>query len=171
MPKQHINQLSDIDLRLLKIFKTIVEAGGFSAAEAVLNISSAAISTAVNDLETRLGFCLCQRGRAGFSLTEEGAEIYQFILQLLSSIENFKTQVNGLHSELKGELNIGITDNLVSMPNMHITQALGQLKDQGPDVVVNIRMIPPIDIELAVFNGKLHVGILPLFKMLKGLNF
>jgi len=148
-----------------------VEAGGFSPAEAVLNISTAAISLAVTDLEARLGFRLCQRGRSGFSLTQEGSEVYQYILQVLASIENFKTQVNTLHRELKGELNIGITDNLVSMPNMHITNSLAKLKDQGPEVVVNIRMIPPVEIELAVFNDKLQIGILPLFKQLKGLEY
>ena len=171
MLKKSLGQLSDIDLRLLRIFKSIVEAGGFSPAEAVLNISTAAISLAVTDLEARLGFRLCQRGRSGFSLTQEGSEVYQYILQVLASIENFKTQVNTLHRELKGELNIGITDNLVSMPNMHITNSLAKLKDQGPEVVVNIRMIPPVEIELAVFNDKLQIGILPLFKQLKGLDY
>ena len=56
MSKNVIGQLSDIDLRLLRIFQVIVESGGFSQAEVVLNISSAAISVAVSDLETRLGF-------------------------------------------------------------------------------------------------------------------
>ncbi|MGB1239290.1 MAG: LysR family transcriptional regulator [Pseudomonadales bacterium] len=171
MNKHVVNQLSDTDLRLLRIYRTVVESGGFSAAEAVLNISTAAISAAVTDLETRLGFRLCERGRAGFSLSSEGREIYQYILQLLSAIENFKTQVNDLHSTLKGELNIGITDNLVSMPKMHITDSLAKLKDAGPDVIVNIRMIPPIDIERGVLNGNLHIGILPRLKQLKGLEY
>jgi DNA-binding transcriptional LysR family regulator len=171
LQKKVVNQISDADLRLLRIFKTVVEAGGFSAAEAVLNISTAAISMAVTDLETRLGFRLCQRGRAGFSLSQEGTEIYQYILRLLCCIETFKTQVNNLHLTLKGELNIGITDNLVSMPIMRITDGLAKLKDQGPDVVVNIRMIPPVDIELGVINSNLHIGILPLLKKLKGLEY
>ncbi len=66
-------QLSDTDLRLLKIYRKVVECGGFSAAEIALQISRAAISMAMNDLETRLGLRLCQRGRGGFALTEEGA--------------------------------------------------------------------------------------------------
>lgn len=171
MNKHTIGQLSDVDLRLLRIFRVIVESGGFSAAEVVLNISSAAISVAVSDLETRLGFRLCQRGRSGFSLTEEGREIYEYILQLFSSIENFKTQINGLHTQLKGELNIGITDTLVSMPKMTITNSLAQLKDQGPDVVINIRMMPPNDVELGILDGRLHVGIMPNSKEISGLKY
>lgn len=164
-------QLCDVDLRLLRIFKAVVEAGGFSAAEVELNISRAAISIAMSDLEVRLGLRLCQRGRAGFSLTDEGRCVYDSILQLLSSLEEFKTQVNSLHAQLKGELNIGITDNLVSMPKMRITNSLARLKKVGPEITINIRMIPPNDIELAVLDGGLNVGIVPQKRALTGLNY
>lgn len=164
-------QLSDADLRLLRIYRKVVECGGFSAAEVELNISRAAISMAMNDLETRLGLRLCQRGRSGFALTDEGAEVYEATLQMLAAVEGFRTFVNGLHAWLKGELNIGITDNLVTMPEMHITNALSALKERGPDVRVNIRMIPPSDIELAVLDGRLHTGVVPTIKTLPGLNY
>lgn len=163
--------VADADIRLLRIYRTVVERGGFSAAEADLNISRAAISTAMSDLEQRLSLRLCQRGRSGFSLTEEGREVYAFSLQLLSALEDFRTQVNSLHAHLKGELNIGITDNLVTMPQMHITDAIGELKARGPEVMINIRMTPPADIEVAVLDGRLHLGVVPVIKALPGLNY
>lgn len=166
-----MGQPSDSDLRLLRIFRKVVECGGFSAAEVELSISRSAISMAMNDLETRLGLRLCQRGRSGFALTSEGAEVYESTLQLLAAVEGFRTQVNGLHAQLKGELNIGITDNLVTMPEMHITHALSALKERGPDVRINIRMIPPSDIELAVLDGRLHTGVTPDLKTLPGLGY
>ncbi|MBB3231902.1 LysR family transcriptional regulator [Halomonas stenophila] len=164
-------QLSDADLRLLRIYRKVVECGGFSAAEVELTISRAAISMAMSDLETRLGLRLCQRGRSGFALTDEGAEVYEATLQLLAATEGFRTRVNSLHAWLKGELNIGITDNLVTMPQMHITDALSALKERGPDVRINIRMIPPHDIELAVLDGRLHTGVVPAIKTLPGLDY
>jgi DNA-binding transcriptional LysR family regulator len=164
-------QLSDVDLRMLRIFRKVVECGGFSAAEVELNISRAAISIAMSDLETRLGFRLCQRGRSGFSLTDEGGQVYDYTLQLLSSLEDFRTQVNALHAQLKGELNIGITDNLVTMPHMQITHALARLKEQGPDVAINIRMAPPNEIELGVLDGRLHIGVVPDLRPLAGLDY
>lgn len=169
--KQFKGQVSDADLRLLRIYKTVVESGGFSAAEVELNISRAAISISMADLETRLGFRLCQRGRSGFSLTEEGSKVYQYTLQLLTSIEDFRTQINGLHEKLKGDLNIGITDNLVTMPRMVITNSVSSLKEKGPDVTLNIRMIPPNDIEKGVLDGSLHVGMVPDLRLLAGLEY
>lgn len=164
-------RLADTDIRLLRIFRSVVEAGGFASAEIELNISRAAISVAISDLEQRLSLKLCQRGRSGFSLTDQGAEVYQATLQLFSALEDFRTQVNGIHQQLKGELNIGITDNLVTMPRMRITRALANLKEQGPEVHINIRMIPPADIEKAVLSGQLHTGVVPVHKEQPGLDY
>lgn len=164
-------QVSDMDLRTLRIYKTVVECGGFSAAEVELNISRAAISIAMSDLETRLGLRLCQRGRSGFSLTDEGAQVYELTLQLLSALDEFRTQVNMLHAQLKGALNIGITDNLVTMTHMRVTNALARLKERGTEVKINIRMAPPNEIELAVLDGRLHVGMVPDLRPLIGLDY
>ena len=51
-------QVSDFDIRLLRIFRSVVECGGFSAAETVLGIGRSAISQQMSDLEQRLG-CVC----------------------------------------------------------------------------------------------------------------
>ncbi|MDH4611697.1 LysR family transcriptional regulator [Pseudomonas sp. BN102] len=164
-------QVSDFDIRLLRIFRSVVECGGFSAAESVLGIGRSAISQQMSDLEQRLGLRLCQRGRAGFALTEEGREVYQSSMQLLAALESFRTEVNGLHQHLRGELNIGLTDNLVTLPHMRITHALSRLKERGPDVVINIRMTPPSEVEQGVLDGRVHVGVVPHTVALSGLEY
>ncbi|KGS14290.1 LysR family transcriptional regulator [Pseudomonas tremae] len=164
-------QVSDFDIRLLRLFKSVVEAGGFSAAESALGIGRSAISQQMSDLEQRLGLRLCQRGRAGFSLTDEGREVYQSSLQLLSALESFRTEVNGLHQNLRGELNIGLTDNLVTLPHMRITHALARLKERGPGVHINIRMVAPAEVEQGVLDGGLHVGVVPQASALPGLEY
>lgn len=166
-----LNRLSDIDLRLLRIYKAVVEAGGFAAAEVELNISRSAISMAMADLETRLGMRLCQRGRAGFCVTEPGQQVYEAILQLFTSIEGFRTRVNALHDQLKGDLNIGIADNLVTLPHMKITDALRQLKLQATDIGINISMMAPNEIEKAVLDGRLHVGAIPRLRKIAELEY
>ena len=77
-PTKHravLGQLSDMDLRLLQVFKAVVECGGMSAAELELNIGTSTVSRHMKDLETRLGLTLCRRGRAGFALTAEGQRV------------------------------------------------------------------------------------------------
>ena len=164
-------QVSDFDIRLLRLFRSVVECGGFSAAESVLGIGRSAISQQMSDLEQRLGLRLCQRGRAGFALTEEGREVYQSSLQLFGALESFRNGVNGLHRELRGELHIGLTDNLVTVPHMRITHALARLKELGPDVRIQIRMTPPSEVEQGVLDGSLHVGVVPQSHALSGLEY
>jgi DNA-binding transcriptional LysR family regulator len=125
----------------------------------------------MSDLEQRLGLRLCQRGRAGFALTEEGREVYQSTQQLLAALESFRTEVNGLHQHLRGELNIGLTDNLVTVPHMRITNALARLKERGPDVRIHIRMTPPSEVEQGVLDGRLHIGVVPQAGALSGLDY
>ena len=65
MKIKNLNQITDFDIKLLRIFKTVCECGSFTSAESVLGISRSAISLHMSDLENRLGLRLCQRGRAG----------------------------------------------------------------------------------------------------------
>ncbi len=169
--KTPLSQVSDFDLRLLRLFKTVVECGSFSAAESALGISRSAISLHMSDLEKRLGMRLCQRGRAGFALTDEGREVLRAGEVVLAAIEGFRSEVNLLHRQLRGDLNIGIVNNLVTQPRMRITQALKGLRAQGAGVRINISMSKPGEIERGLLDGRLHVGALPLITPLSGLEY
>lgn len=149
----------------------MVQCGSFSAAETSLGISRSAISVHMADLEKRLGVRLCQRGRAGFALTDEGREVLRSSEAVLVAIEGFRTEVNQLHSQLRGDLNIGIINNLVTQPKMRITRALKSLRSQGEGVTVNLSMSTPAEIERGVLDGRLHVGVVPLITPLSGLEY
>ena len=164
-------QIGDAHIRLLRIFRAVIESGGFATAEIELNISRPAISQAISELESLMNMKLCHRGRGGFSITTEGEQFYQATLQLMSSLETFRSQVNAINTDLVGELNIGITDNLVTMPQMRLTKALSALKQKAPNVIINIKMIPPLDIETQIIDGQLHIGIVPELRTLPGLNY
>ena len=88
-----LGTLSEGDIRLLKVFAKVVEAGGFSAAQIALNVSQSTISTHMTTLEHRLGVRLCQRGRSGFKLTDKGQLIYQASQRLFASLEEFRSGV------------------------------------------------------------------------------
>lgn len=166
-----LSQVSDFDLKLLRLFKTVAECGSFTAAESVLGISRSAISLHMADLEKRLGMRLCQRGRAGFALTDEGREVLRAGEAVLVAIDGFRSEVNQLHRQLRGDLNIGIVNNLVTQPRMRVTQALRALRAQGAGVRINISMSTPGEIERGLLDGRLHVGAIPLIAPLSGLDY
>lgn len=166
-----LSQVTDFDLRLLRVFKAVAQVGSFAAAESILGISRSAISLHMKDLEKRLGIRLCQRGRAGFALTDEGRTVLQAIDTVLMAVEDFRGEINQLHQSLRGTLNIGIINNLVTEHRMHVTEALQALRAQSKQVHIHISMSTAEDIELGLLNGRLHAGVLPLIQPLQGLKY
>lgn len=156
-----LGQLSDMDIRLLRVFKSVVDCGGMSAAELELNIGTSTVSRHIKDLETRLGLTLCRRGRAGFSLTPEGEQIYAQTLQLLVGVEAFRTRVDEIHQRLGGELHLAVFDKTASNPQAHIGEAIAQFQAQAPDVSLHLHVAPLNVIERGVLAGQFQVGVVP----------
>lgn len=156
-----LGQLSDMDIRLLRVFKTVVDCGGMAAAELELNIGTSTVSRHIKDLETRLGLSLCRRGRAGFALTSEGEQIYAETLRLLSSVDAFRSQVDEIHQRMGGELHIAVFDKTASNPSAHIGQAIALFGAQAPEVRLHLHVAPLNTIERGVLDGQFQVGIIP----------
>ncbi len=156
-----LGQLSDMDLRLLRVFKTVVDCGGMAAAELELNIGTSTISRHVKDLETRLGLTLCRRGRAGFSLTAEGEQIYARTLRLLAATDAFRSDVDEIHRRMGGQLNVAVFDKTVSNPAAHIGAAIALFCERAPDVALNLHVAPINAIERGVIDGQFQVGVIP----------
>ncbi|MCB2100045.1 MAG: LysR family transcriptional regulator [Rhodobacterales bacterium] len=152
-------QVSDIDLRLLRVFRTVVDCRGFAAAERELNIGRSTISTHMADLEGRLGIRLCERGPGGFAVTDRGQKVYEAIGRLMSALENFRSDVGAIHGLVVGELTIGLIDNTLTDPNSPVRRVISRVRAISDQVHFNIQMLSPDALERAVADGRLHVGI------------
>ena len=156
-----LGQLSDMDIRLLRVFKSVVDCGGMAAAELDLNIGISTVSRHIKDLETRLGLTLCRRGRAGFALTTEGQQIYTETLRLLAGADAFRSSVDEIHRRMGGQLNIAVFDKTASNPQSHISSAIALFTERAPDVSLHLFVAPLNAIERGVIDGQFQVGIIP----------
>ncbi|MGM9482824.1 LysR family transcriptional regulator [Roseateles sp. NT4] len=154
-------QIADVDLRLLRVFKAVVECGGMAAAELELNVGMPTISRQIKDLEERLGLVLCRRGRAGFALTAEGAELYSAALQLLAATTDFRARLEGIHQQIAGDLHLALFEKTVSNPACHVDLALAQFHQAAPGVQLHIHVGTITDIEQGVLSGQFQVGVIP----------
>ena len=166
-----LGQLSDMDIRLLRVFISVVDSGGLSAAEMELNIGRSTISRHLKDLEIRFGMVLCHRGRAGFSLTSEGEQVYESASRLLLSIEDFRHQVNDLHQSLTGRLVIAMFDTTITNPECRVNEAIASYATEAPDVVIDIHVVPVNEIEKGVIEGRYHIGIIPPLRRSASLQY
>ena len=156
-----LGQLSDMDIRLLRVFKSVVECGGMAAAELELNIGTSTVSRHIKDLETRLGLTLCRRGRAGFALTTEGQQIYTETLRLLAGVDAFRAGVDEIHQRMGGQLNIAVFDKTASNPQSHIGAAIALFTELAPEVRLHLHVAPLNAIERGVIDGQFQVGVIP----------
>ncbi len=166
-----MSRLDTVDLRLLRVFATVVEARGFTAAQTVLNVSASTISNQIAALETRLGVKLCQRGRAGFKLTEDGATIFSETQKLFSAIDSFDVRASALRARIRGSLVIGLVDNTISDPDAKIAPLLKQFSETMSDVQLTVEVKSPNELLRDILDGKIHVAIGSFPKLLLGLTY
>ena len=164
-------RVNDVDLRLLRVFVAVVECGGFAAAQALLNISESTVSTHMHDLETRLGFRLCQRGRGGFRLTEDGDAVYRATTEMFGSLDRFQTLVGSRKRQLSGRLVVGMPDNVVSHPELPLAAAIDRFYDRDNAVQITLQVLTPRDLERGVLEGQLHLAIAPRHQRIAGLRY
>jgi DNA-binding transcriptional LysR family regulator len=157
--RNFVTKVGDGDIRLLRIFCTVTQCGGFAAAESELQLGLPSISRYIKSLEIRLGVRLCRRGRVGFSLTEQGRKVYAASLQLICDIERFEADIRGIHSDLTGTLNLGVIDTLITDKNLRIPELIRSYKTKYPRVEFNIVTATSNIVEQSVLEGSIHVGI------------
>lgn len=163
--------VSEYDLRLLRIFKVVVECGGFSKAEPVLNITRSTISVHMSNLESRMKFKLAKRGRGGFALTEQGKAVYEATLNLFGSLDEFAYLVASLDEDVSGELVILCSDNVATAPQLKLPEVIARINQLAPKLQIAINNETTPEIEKALLDARAHIGIMPEFRNIDGLEY
>lgn len=158
------NEVDDTEIRLLRVFRAVVECGGFAAAERELDVGRSTISRHIQELERRLGLRLCRRGRAGFALTEDGAQVHGSALALLQTVDGFRARIQDLRAELAGRLSIGLFDKTVTNPRAQVSAAIGAFRKIAPQVALDIAVDTIQGIEAGLLSGRFDVGIVPIHR-------
>ena len=154
-----LSQVRDLDLQLLRLFVSVVENGGFSAAQGELGIGQSTISTQMAKLETRLGFRLCERGKAGFSLTPKGEQVLAATRKLFGAIEMFKGEAQGMADKLLGELGIGLSESLDAGVLQRVAAAIGRFRQRNQAVQIELISATPAELERRLLQDQLHLAI------------
>lgn len=155
----HTFRLSDHDVRDLRAFLAVVEFGGVTSAASELGVSLTSLSRSLSTLETRFGIRLCNRGRAGFSLTPAGREVFEATRQFLENVTEFEHSMHAVARAARGKLRIGIIDNTLSNPSSPVVEALHALIVRWQEIYLDLVILPKPSIEAQVREGKIDVGI------------
>ena len=104
-----------MDLRQLRYFVGIVQAGSLSRAANQLNVAQSAISHHLAGLETELAKQLVMRGPKGIVLTDAGAVLYRHAEAILRHVEFAKQDAMSALTVPSGNVGIGFPTALTNL--------------------------------------------------------
>ncbi|MCV9938320.1 LysR family transcriptional regulator [Boseaceae bacterium BT-24-1] len=155
-----LTNLTESDLRLLRIFRVVAEAGGLTAAEPRLHMELSTISRHIKALEDRLAGTLCIRGPAGFELTDLGRVALKVAVMAGDTLDRARDELNLARSVITGELRIGIADNCLSNGKSVISQAIADFSQQAPAVDLYVSVRPPNELVDELLARHFHLCVL-----------
>ena len=145
-----------LDIRHLRYFLAVAEAGSFSRAADRLGISQPSVSQQMRDLEASLRVPLFQRRGKRILLTPRGLIFQEHARALLHQVENLLHELNGEPGELRGALRLGVIP-VLNVPL--IPQLLGAFVADHPAISVTVEEISSTEIETALEEGRMDVGL------------
>jgi DNA-binding transcriptional LysR family regulator len=141
------------ELRQLRIFSAIVEAGGITAAAQQLDINTSVVSRALALLEGRLGIRLATRTTRSFELTGEGQTYHERIQTLLLALKDADDEITQNTRAPIGTLRVGVPSEI---GRKRIAPLIARFARQHPGL--DIRLVLS-DEGLDVIHDSLDVAI------------
>lgn len=121
----------DFDLRVVRYFVAVAEAGHFGRAANALHITQPSLSRQIRGLESQLGTALLERTPRGSLLTEAGRTFLIHAEEMLAAATRAAAHTRA--AAVPRRITIGYTTNLV------VGAAVRELRRRHPDAEVTVR--------------------------------
>lgn len=100
--------MKDDRLIAMRVFKAVVETGGFTAAAQALGVSQPFVSQTVQRLEDRMQTKLLHRTTRGHSLTLEGERFVEGCRSAIDAVEQAEALVLTSDAQIAGQLRVSV---------------------------------------------------------------
>jgi DNA-binding transcriptional LysR family regulator len=142
-----------MDWDKLRVFHAVAEAGSFTHAGDVLNLSQSAVSRQVSALEESLQVPLFHRHARGLMLTEQGEILFKTAREILSKLNMAEARLSESRERPKGPLKITTT---IAFGSIWLAPRLKEFIEDNPDIEVSLVLT---DNELDLSMREADVGI------------
>jgi DNA-binding transcriptional LysR family regulator len=143
----------------MRVFGAVVDAGSFVGASEALEMSKAAVSRYVAELEARLGVRLLHRTTRKLSLTPEGEVFHARCRELLGGVEEAEAEITSQSSEASGLLRINVP---FSFGLLHLAPLWVEFMAQHPKVTLDVTLADRlVDLVEEGFDLAVRIARLP----------
>jgi len=137
----------------LKIFHAVAEAGSFTSATVILNISQSAISRQIQSLEEDLNVKLFERHARGLTLTENGEYVYKTVREVITKLKEIETSLGDKKNKPTGKLTVS---TVVSFGTTWLTPRIQEFMQLNPEIEIELIFD---DKELDLSTRQADIGI------------
>ena len=155
-----------VDLRSLRYFIAVVDAGSLSRAAASLFVAQPALTAQIKKLETELGAQILERSHVGVTLTPVGMQLYHDARRLLADAMAMQDRIQRSATSPEGTVTIAVPFLLVSLL---VGPLLMQLKATYPRIRVFVLDEVSLMVQKAMIEGRADLGILVDAPQVRGL--
>ena len=142
-----------MDWDKLKIFHAVAEAGSFTNATTILNISQSAISRQIQSLEQDLKVQLFERHARGLTLTENGEYVYKTAHEVIIKLKEVETSLGDQKNKPSGKLTI---TTVRSFGTHWLTPRIQEFMNLNPEIEIELIFD---DKELDLSTRQADIGI------------
>lgn len=146
-----------MELRQLKYFTAVVDAGSITRAATLSHVVQSAISHQIAQLEQEIGSVLLTRGVNGAQPTDSGRIFYQHAQFILKQVRDAKDAAASADGQVQGAVSLGIPNSTAAIFAVPLMSAMRTLY---PDVRLSIYEGLSGTLADDLANGRLDMSIL-----------
>ena len=146
-----------MDWDKLRVFHAVAEAGSFTHAGEVLNLSQSAVSRQISALEESLSLPLFHRHARGLILTEQGELLYRSAREIFSKLAMTEALLTESRERPQGPLKITTT---VAFGTLWLTPRMKEFLDLYPEIQLSL-VLTDSELDLAMREADVAIRMTP----------
>lgn len=146
-----------MDWDKLRVFHAVAEAGSFTHAGEILNLSQSSVSRQVSALEQSLNVPLFHRHARGLKLTESGETLYATAKEVFAKVAIAESLVSEARDKPQGPLRITTP---VAFGSIWLTERLKEFIERYPDINVTL-IVSEEELDLSMGQADVAIRMTP----------
>lgn len=146
-----------MDWDKLRVFHAVAEAGSFTHAGELLNLSQSSVSRQIGALEESLNAPLFHRHARGLKLTEQGQLLFSTAKDIFARVAMAEAQVSESRDRPKGPLRISST---ITFGSVWLIDRIGEFIEMYPEIEVSV-IVTEDELDLAMGEADVAIRVTP----------
>jgi len=147
---------TELELRHLRVFMTVVETGAHTRAARSLGLSQSTVSETLAALERTLGTALFHKGRKGPALTPTGEALLPYARRILALTSELVTELATVSTQVSATLVVAAVESVSAYV---LPSRLAALRARWPKARLEVLTATCAEIRDSVAAGKCDLGL------------